>query len=252
VVIELTEFRSHLVLHLYDVPLGALCSSEPFVARVDVWLRILAVRSVGGLKAMRVDFRDTAHPERVHETETLIESSVRASEAGSGWPGWMRVYSRAVGLIQWGFAFLFGYYAIEILRYCYHPEFHGKGINAEAYLSLVELFFGTIGALLALSGFIGGCGLLALRRWARPWEIAYLGVLLVGLAPLGAQMAFDIRSGPREFTAFAMFSLGLALPYMPFLFGVVDGRTGATLVRSRWEKQPAPVYDRVWERGLDF
>jgi hypothetical protein len=252
VVIELTDFRSHPVLHLYDVPLGALCSSKAFVARVDFWLRILAFRSAGGLKAMRVDFQDTARPERVHETGALIENRVRASEAGSGWPGWMRVYSRTVGLIQWGYALLVGYRAIDILRYCYHPEFHGKGINHEAYLSLVELFFGTIGALLALSGFIGGCGLLALRRWARPWEIAYLSVLLVGVARLGAEMAFDIRSGLREFASLASFALAFGLPYVPFLFGVVGGGNGATLRRAQGEKQPAREYDRVWERGLDF
>jgi hypothetical protein len=201
--------------------------------------------------AMRFDYKDVAHPAPVNETGTLIEDPVRADESGSGWPGWMRAYSRLVGGIQWAYALYFGSWAVYMLRFCYHPEFHGKGDSA-AYLSLVELFFGTMCALLALSGFFGGCGLLALRRWARRWEIAYLGVLSVGVAGVTVGMAFDIHFGPRDFTALALFSLAFALPYVPFLFGVVGGGIGGTLGRAQGEKQPVRVYDRVWERGLDF
>jgi hypothetical protein len=74
----------------------------------------------------------------------------------------------------------------------------------------------------------------------------------VGVAPLWAEIAFDIRAGPREFTVLTLFSLAFALPYVPFLFGVVGGGNGATRLRTRAEKQPAREYDRVWERGLDF
>jgi hypothetical protein len=36
-------------------------------------------------------------------------------------------------------------------------------------------------------------------------------------------MALDIRSGPREFWALALFSLAFALPFVPFLTGVANG-----------------------------
>jgi hypothetical protein len=203
-------------------------------------------------KAMKLEYQDIADLEPVNATRTYFEAGGRASEGGSGWPGWMRVYSRTVGFIQWGYALVVGRYAVELLRFCYHPEFGFKGGHEEAYLSLAELFYGTVFALLSLSGFIGGCGLLALKRWARPWEIAYLSVLSVGVAAVTCAMAFDIRSGARDFMVLALFSLAFALPYMPFLFAVVDGGTGPTRCRPPEEKTPIRGYGGVSDRALDF
>ena len=98
---------------------------------------------VEGIQPMQLDYQGIAHPEPRNEAGPLSELRIRTPRADSGWPGWMRTYSRVVGLIQWGYAFFIGYWAIEILRFCYHPEYYGKGTHDAAYLSLVELFFGT-------------------------------------------------------------------------------------------------------------
>lgn len=131
----------------------------------------------------------------------------------------MRFYSRLAGCIQWIYALVFGKYAIDFLSHCYHPEFHSKDINDPAHIDVFDLLFGTICALLSLSGLIGGYGLIRLRRWARHWETAYLGVLAVGVTIVAVIMSFDIRSGTAEFTALILFSLAFALPYVPFLRG---------------------------------
>jgi hypothetical protein len=200
---------------------------------------------------MQLDDQDNAHPDPVNETGTLIEVSVRASQAGSPCLGWMSLYSRLAGCIQWLYALVFGWYAIDLLSHCYHPEFRSKDIHDPAYLSLVEVFFGTICTLLSLSGFIGGYGLLGLQRWVRRWEIANLGVLSVGVTAVTVGMSLDVRSGPADFTALVLFSLAFALPYVPFLFGVVGGGTGATLLGAPGKKKPVSVSGGVRDRALD-
>jgi hypothetical protein len=183
---------------------------------------------------------------------TLVEDHFPKFEAGAGWPGWMRVYSRTVGLIQWSYSLVFGYFAAELLRFCYHPQIHFKDVYQEPYLSLAELFFGMVIALLSLSGFIGGCGLLALKRWARAWEIAYLFILSIGVAAVTCAMAFDIRAGVRDFTVLGLFSLAFALPYVPFLFGNVVSGTGQTPRTAPGTKKPVSVYGGVGDPVLDF
>ena len=152
--------------------------------------------------------------------------------------GWMRLYSRLAGGIQWLYALVFGLCAVDVLIHCYHPQWSGKNIYEPAHLSLVELFFGTICAVLSLSGFIGGYGLLGLRRWVRNREITYLGVFSVGVIAVTAMLAFDIRSGPPQFASLILFSLAFGLPYVPFLFGVVGDGTGVKLLGAQGRTRP--------------
>jgi hypothetical protein len=69
-------------------------------------------------------------------------------------------------------------------------------------------------ALVSLSGFIGGCGLLGLRPWARRWEIAYLifvWVLSVAVAAIETRSDHDIGY-------IVLIYMILSLPYLPFHF----------------------------------
>jgi hypothetical protein len=194
---------------------------------------------------MQLDFQDVERCELVNETGTRVEVAAGASEPSLASTGWMRVYWRLVGCVQWAYATYFGWWAVYLLRFCYHPELYGKGFHSAAYLSLVELFFGTIGAILSLTGLIGGLGLVVLKGWARRWEIAYLSFLAVGVAGFTAGTALDIRFGADDFTVFALLSLAFGLPYAPILF-VPPGR------RSQGAQPPERVTHSTWDRSLDF
>jgi hypothetical protein len=133
--------------------------------------------------------------------------------------GWIMTYCHVAGIIQCFYAAFFG-------KMCsitfgdgqfYHPAFQGKGEHSPAYFDYSGLFFTTVFALLAVTGFIGGLGVLRLRPWVRRWEAAYLGVLLIGAA---AAIVADMSRGFRafeDFTPLMLFSVAFALPFLPFL-----------------------------------
>ena len=159
----------------------------------------------------------------------------RDPESGAPRSGWIGLLGRLAGCVQGLYALVFGWYAIILLSHCYHPRFWGKGIDDPAHLDLGEFFFGMVCALLALSGFIGGFGLLGLRRWARRWEAVYLGVLSVGVAVAAVIMSLDIHFGPAEFTGLALLSLAFAMPFVPFLRGALTPSPVSWTIRPLWK-----------------
>jgi hypothetical protein len=171
---------------------------------------------------MRLAEHDIAEIRPLTEPGTFSDLRDPVEQCASRGARWMKIYLRLAGCIQWLYALVFGYYAIGFLRYCYRPEFRGKGVYP-AHLSLLELFFGMDCALLSLCAFAGGFGLLGLRRWARRCEIAYVVFLSAGVTAVTAVMALDIRMGPREFWALGLFSLAFVLPFVPFFTGAANG-----------------------------
>jgi hypothetical protein len=61
-------------------------------------------------------------------------------------------------------------------------------------------------------------------------------------------MAFDIRSGTREFTALVLFSVAFALP---ILVELVGGDASATVLRAPELKEPASTSGGLRDRALD-
>jgi hypothetical protein len=123
------------------------------------------------------------------------------------------------------YALFFGWWAwgsFETGQF-YHPEFRFKDCYSPEYLDYAWVISTAALALLFLSGLIGGCGLIGLRPWVRRWEIAYLGLLSVGV---GDQVVKTLASDQWMLflTPIALFTIFFALPFVPFLFGVVDGR----------------------------
>jgi len=79
-----------------------------------------------------------------------------------------------------------------------------------------------------VNNLAGGYGLLRLRPWARRWEVAYVSVLSAGLA---AGTVVDLSNPmltPAYRTSLVLFLMAFALPYVPFLFGVVGDEAGAS------------------------
>jgi hypothetical protein len=125
----------------------------------------------------------------------------------------MSTYSRTIGGIQVLCASLFGWIALGSLSMVVQREGTFKGVYVPP-INFSNLYEGTMAALLSLSCFIGGCGLLGLRPWARRWEIAYL-VLVSVLSMVIA--IHETRSG-RDLGYIVLWYMILALPYLPFLF----------------------------------
>lgn len=143
---------------------------------------------------------DSAHHDSAHH-----DSAQRA--------GLLRVYSRTVGIIQVLYALFFGWIAFATLRMVLQTEGTFKGVYFPA-VDLVRLCEGAIPTLLFVLAFVAGCGLLALRSWARGWEIAYL--LVVGVIS-AATAASEARRG-QDVGYIGLFFILLSLPYLPFLF----------------------------------
>jgi hypothetical protein len=115
----------------------------------------------------------------------------------------------------------------------------------------LEISIGTTLALLSLSGFVGGYGLLGLRRWVHRWEAAYVAVFSVGLAGITAVMALDTRCGPAYFIASFLLLVAFAVPYMPFLIEVAGNGSEAMRLRVPGKEKPVNVADGVADRALD-
>jgi hypothetical protein len=165
----------------------------------------------------------------------------------------MRLYSRLVGGIQFVYAGFFGWIAFDrwMSGRFYNPETFFKGGHLLAYYDFDWLIYTLIYALISLCGFIGAFGLLGLRPWARRWEVAYLGVLSLGVAVRTVELLIEMRSTSLDFTALGLFFLALALPSVPFLFGVVSGALGATPLYAPGKKMPVIEWDGVRDRELD-
>jgi hypothetical protein len=136
----------------------------------------------------------------------------------------MSIYSRTVGGIQMLYASFFGWIAFDCLSWTVQQmswiaqngfSFKGRTFKGE-YVPAIDIgnfAEGAILALLSLSGFIGGCGLLGLRPWARQWEIAYLIFAFVYWL---AGIAIATRRG-HDIGYDVLAYMILALPYLPFL-----------------------------------
>jgi hypothetical protein len=129
-----------------------------------------------------------------------------------------------VGGIQLLYAAGFSFWALVSFRWVnYWLNVDGvyMGGRMTPYLDTYSLFITVVCGILSLCGCMGGWGLLRLRSWARPWEIAYVGVLSVFLA---ADVSFrfvkpiDPRLLSNDHTASVLMYLFFALPYFPFLF----------------------------------
>jgi hypothetical protein len=173
---------------------------------------------------MRIDDKDTAHRAAVMEPGSPLESRELPSGATSHGLGWMRAYGRLAGCIQLLYAVVVGrlaYLGLSGLVHdiVHHGEMIGKG-GGPISLHAGDLLAVTIVSLLCLTSFIGGCGLVGLRPWARRWEVAYLGVGgLVVAVTMVAMLSGAVRM-PRDFddlTMFALIAVAFALPYLPFL-----------------------------------
>jgi hypothetical protein len=192
---------------------------------------------------MRLDERTYAHPDSVSEAGICLEVTGRASRANSPRSPWTSLYSRLAGCLQLAYSLAFVAFAIYLLGHCYHPEEHGKAADHESYLSLVELFFGAMFALLWFSALVAGSGLVVLDPRVRRWEAVYLGILTVGVIAAAFLMASDIHSGADLFTAPALISLALALPFVPFLFVESGGAIVARPFLALGKKKPVGVSD---------
>jgi hypothetical protein len=125
----------------------------------------------------------------------------------------MTTYSRTVGAIQVLYAAGFGWIALDCLSSVVQHEGTFKGVYIPP-INLFNLAQGTMTALLSLSAFIGACGLLGLRPWARRWEIAYL---FFGSISALAVIAIETRRG-HDLGYIVLAYMIFALPYLPFLF----------------------------------
>jgi hypothetical protein len=166
---------------------------------------------------------------------------------------WMRTYCHVVGIIQCFYGAFFGrmfWKAFGDGRF-YHPAFEGKGFYSPAYFDFAGLFFATVFALLAVTAFIGGCGLVGLRGWVRRWEAAYLGVLLMGTAVAIVEEMPRAWLVPESLTPLMLFSVAFSLPYLPFLCDdVVAFMARVARLRVRNEGPVAKAVG-VWDASLD-
>ncbi len=162
-------------------------------------------------------------------TETLGDARKTAGKVGSTAPGWLKAYCRTVGVVQLVYAGFFGYVAYGELRFgqFYHPASHGKG-DFPAYYDYEWLVRTPILVLISATGFLGGVGLLGLRRRVRGWEIAYLAVLFAYIAEISVEQYFHVPRRPGDFYELAVFIAAVALPFVPFVFGLVGSEAGAT------------------------
>lgn len=137
----------------------------------------------------------------------------------------MRTYGPTVGGIQVLYACLFGWIAFLFLSRTAEQmsrvaqngfSFEGEIKKGEYFPAIDARIFteGSIWALLSLSGFIGGCGLVGLRSWARRWEIAYL-IFASGFSLWDVME--ETRIG-RDLGQLGFFYAIFAVPYLPFLF----------------------------------
>jgi hypothetical protein len=207
---------------------------------------------------MRLDVPDIDHPDTPIERGALLEIGGLASRAVSPGFGWLRIYTRPAGVIQMLIAAYFGWMACWLFRngQFYHPETFSRGkveifVHRAARYDFEWLISTTVWTLLSLTGFIAGYGLLGRRPWARRWEVAYLGILSVVVAVEMVTLPYDIRRGARDFTDLVRVLLAFGLPFVPFLFGVVGGGTGATRVRTPGKKKPVSPSVGVHDRELD-
>jgi hypothetical protein len=206
---------------------------------------------------MWLDLQDNDHTDAVTEPGALPEVRDLPFAAAAPGFGWLRHYVRPAGIIQVVYAAFFGWLAWLVFRsgQFHSPETFFKGHQPEIF-DYQWLITTTLCTLLSFSGFISGCGLLGRRPWARRWEVAYLGFLAVGVA---AQTVFIqsvargsptlfARGKPADFTALILFCLIFALPFVPFLFGVVGG---AAPLRGPRQKKPVIAPGGAWDRDLD-
>jgi hypothetical protein len=206
---------------------------------------------------MRLDIHDNDRPNPMTEPTAppaVCDAAFRAASPGFGW---LRHYTRPAGVIQMLYAAFFGWLAYVVFRSgrFYTPAYQFKGGYQPGSFDYQWLITTTLCTLLSVSGFIGGCALLARSPWARRWQVAYLGFIAVAVA---AQMVFiqsDVpgsptvfaRGKPPDFTALILFSLMFALPFVPFLFRVPS----AARLRAPGKKKPASASLGVSDRDLD-
>lgn len=167
---------------------------------------------------------DHAHLGAASKPEIPLEVRKLTSRAGSlVWAG-MRVYTRTAGCLQILYAVVVGGLAFGELSSLVHDIVYygkpiGKGVGPISP-RLADLVFFAIFSGLFLTSFIGGYGLLRIRPWARRWEMAYLGVVLLVVAGSTVAMLSGALPTPWEFDAVAMLDLiimAFALPYLPVL-----------------------------------
>jgi hypothetical protein len=139
--------------------------------------------------------------------------------------GLWSTYSRTAGGIQVLYASFFGWLAFPCLSWTVQQmswiaqngfSFKGEMLKGEyrPAIDMGNFAEGTILALLSLFGFIGGCGLLGLRSWARRWEIAYF--IFASVYSLWF-IVVETRRG-HDLGYLVLFYTILVLPYVPFLF----------------------------------
>jgi hypothetical protein len=148
-----------------------------------------------------------------------------------------------VGGIQCLYAAYFGWMAESSYRngHFYHEAIYGKGEHP-AYYDFNWLISTTAWALLSLSGFIGGCGLLRLRSWVRRGEVVYLGILTAATAAEAVRvLSRPLGSAATDLfvTSLVLFCMVFGLFYVPFLFGRVVHMIGARPPRVPGKKKPA-------------
>jgi hypothetical protein len=179
-----------------------------------------------------------AHPDAliIENNAARVDVDTLACRPGSSRLGLMRTYTRVVGAVQLLYAAFFGFKAVNLYipGQFYHPEFHFKDLHVPAHLDYEWLILTTAIALVSCVAFIGGYGLLRLRRWVRGWQVAYLIIVSAGMA---AQTVADLSKPtwtPEGLTQAVQFFTALTLPYVPFLFGVVGDEGGSSLP-GKWK-----------------
>ncbi len=198
----------------------------------------------GGSKAASLD--------QLTGTETLGDTRESPGKSGSTAPGWLKAYCRTVGVVQLVYAGFFGCVAYGELRFgqFYHPASHGKG-DFPAYYDYDWLVRTPFLVLISATGFFGGVGLLGLRRWVRRWEIAYLAVLFAYIATISVEQSFHVPHRPGDYNELAVFIAAVALPFVPFVFGLVGSETAATRRIMGGKKNAVIECGGVEDRALD-
>lgn len=173
---------------------------------------------------MWIDDVDNHHYGSANGPVIPVQVRESAPQADSPGLGWRKVYSRTVGCIQMLYAVVVGWLAFGEITCLVHNIVHygesiGKGSRPISPHPGDLIAFATA-LLLSLTSLIGGYGLLRLRPWARRWEMAYLGAVLVAVAiSMVAMLSGAIRM-PRDFddlTLLVLIAMAFALPYLPFL-----------------------------------
>ncbi len=190
---------------------------------------------------------------RVNEIEVLSAGVGQESAVGPPGFGWIGIFARPVGLIQWLNAAFFGWmtYILFTRGQFYHRAFQGKGSYSPAYWDFGWLFFTTVFGLLCVSAFISGCGLVGLRPWVRRWVAAYLGILLVVTAVAIVMEMPRAWLVPGGLTPLMLFATAFALPSLPFLSGAVVDRLAEAARCPVRREQPLGASVGVWDRWLD-